>query len=73
MTKGWSPFSVLTKEDGNPIRMTGHTTDITERRRAEEALGKAYEEVEKRIEERIAELQREIAEHERLQQEMIET
>jgi len=45
---------------------------LQERRRAEEALEKAYTEVEKQVEERTAELKREVAERERLQQEIIE-
>jgi PAS domain S-box-containing protein len=46
--------------------------DITERKEAEKALQKAYAEMEKRVEERTAELRRETAERERLQQEVIE-
>jgi anti-anti-sigma regulatory factor len=41
------------------------------RQQAQEALKKAYAEVEKKVEERTAELKREIAERERLQQEVI--
>jgi len=46
--------------------------ELSERKQAEEALQKAYEEVEKQVEERTAELRKEIAERERLQQEVIE-
>ncbi|MCP4543811.1 MAG: GAF domain-containing protein [Chloroflexi bacterium] len=46
--------------------------ELTERKRAEEALQQAYAEVEKQVEERTAELQREVAERERLQQEVIQ-
>ena len=46
--------------------------ELAERVQAEDALQKAYAEVEKRVEERSAELQQEIAERERLQQEVIE-
>jgi DNA-binding LacI/PurR family transcriptional regulator/anti-anti-sigma regulatory factor len=45
---------------------------LQERKRAEEALEKAYAEVEKQVGERTAELKREVAERERLQQEIIE-
>jgi rsbT co-antagonist protein RsbR len=69
----------LYDEEGNIIGTFGVSTDITDRRRAEEALERAYAEVEQQVKERTAELQREIAERERaqgenlrLQQEVIE-
>jgi rsbT co-antagonist protein RsbR len=59
----------LYDEAGNIVGTFGISTDITARKRAEEALEKAYAEVEKQVEERTTELQREIAEHERAQEE----
>jgi DNA-binding LacI/PurR family transcriptional regulator/anti-anti-sigma regulatory factor/GAF domain-containing protein len=46
--------------------------ELAERKRAEEALEKAYAEVEKQVQERTAELRQETAARERLQQEVIE-
>jgi PAS domain S-box-containing protein len=63
----------LWDEAGNPVRMVGSTADITEQKAAEDALQKAYAEVEKQVEKRTAELRRETAERERLQQEVIES
>jgi rsbT co-antagonist protein RsbR len=64
---------------GRVVGIVGISRDITGRKQAEEALEKAYAEVEKQVEERTAELQREAAEREqaqeenlRLQQEVIE-
>jgi rsbT co-antagonist protein RsbR len=59
----------LYDEEGNIVGTFGISNDITARKRAEEALEKAYAEVEKQVEERTAELQHEIAEHERAQEE----
>lgn len=46
--------------------------DITERRRTDDSLQEAYAEMERKVEERTTELRREVAERERLQEEMIE-
>jgi len=56
-------------EEGSIAGTFGISNDITGRKRAEEALEKAYAEVEKQVKERTAELQREVAEHERAQEE----
>jgi PAS domain S-box-containing protein len=48
--------SVLLDEDGNEIGTVGFATDLRERKREQENLQKAYDELEKRVEERAAEL-----------------
>ncbi len=54
---------------GNIIGTFGTSRDITDRKRAEEALTRAYAEVEQQVAERTAALQQEIAERERIQEE----
>ena len=49
-------FSPIKDSNHNTIGLSGIIRDITERKRIEEALKKAYEEVEIRVEERTAEL-----------------
>jgi rsbT co-antagonist protein RsbR len=57
---------------GNIIGTFGVSRNITDRKQAEEALARAYAEVEQQVTERTAALQQEIAERERLQEEVIE-
>jgi PAS domain S-box-containing protein len=61
--------SVIRDEQGEPMALIGVAVDITERRRAEEALQKAYDAMELRVEERTADLART---NEQLKQEIAE-
>jgi len=62
--------NVLVKgEDSRPVAIEGVVTDITERKRIEKALQKAYDELEWQVKERTGEL---ISINEQLQQEIIE-
>jgi PAS domain S-box-containing protein len=71
------PRTVLTKKSRfiDPVTgqkyIVGSIRDITERKHDEETLKQAYEEVEKQVAERTAELRHETAERERLQHEVI--
>ena len=49
-------FRVLLNEAGEPVELVGAWADISERKLAQEALQKSYEELEKRIDKRTAEL-----------------
>lgn len=48
--------SVLVDDDGKEVGTVGFATDLRERKREQEALQRAYDELEKRVEERTAEL-----------------
>jgi PAS domain S-box-containing protein len=48
--------SLLFDDDGHEIGTVGFATDLRERKRGEEAVQKAYDELEKRVEERTLEL-----------------
>jgi PAS domain S-box-containing protein len=66
-------LSLITWRTKGEVFFTIIGNDITERKQAREALEQAYTEVERRVEERTSELQQEIAERGRLQQEIIES
>src|SRR5262249_58149634 len=53
---GLSSASVLLDEGGNEIGTVGFATDLRERKREQEELQKAYDDLEKRVEERATEL-----------------
>lgn len=59
-------------KDGNVIGLVGFSTDITRRKRAEEALERAYAEMEQQVKERTEELEQALVEQQRLQEEIIE-
>jgi PAS domain S-box-containing protein len=64
-------ISLIRDPTGEPVGFRGIIRDITERKRAEAMLERAYAEVEKQVEERTVELQREIIERKRAQAESL--
>jgi len=67
-------------EDGSPLRIVGTSLDISDRKRADEALQKAHDELERRVEERTAELasanqrlEREIGERKKIEEALRES
>ncbi|HSE83247.1 MAG TPA: PAS domain S-box protein, partial [Thermodesulfobacteriota bacterium] len=61
--------SIVTDADGKPVQFLTYIRDITQRKKAEEALRKAYDELEMRVQERTKEL---VKANEELQAEVIE-
>ncbi len=59
-------YGEVVKEKGKPVRINGVIRDITERREMEEALKKAHDELEKRVQERTEDLAEEKAKSESL-------
>jgi PAS domain S-box-containing protein len=60
-------------DDGKPRGIGGVTVDVTPRKRAEEEVRKLNEDLERRVEERTAELRREVAERKRAEEELRES
>lgn len=67
-------------ENGSPLRIVGTSLDISDRKRADEALQKAHDELERRVEERTAELasanqrlEREIGERKKIEEALRES
>lgn len=71
---------IIRNEQGKPVRMVGSMVDITARKQAEEALQQAHAELERRVQERTAELreanrrlEEEIAERKQIEQALKES
>jgi two-component system, cell cycle sensor histidine kinase and response regulator CckA len=56
-------------EQANPVRIVGTSLDITDRKRTEEALQKAHDELERRVQERTSEL---VGINQQLEQEIVQ-
>ena len=71
----WISLTVepLKDRDGNVIESRSMVINISERKRAEEALQKAHGELERRVEERTAELKQEIKERKQAEEMLLET
>jgi PAS domain S-box-containing protein len=64
----WLMSEIVKGTDGEPLAIVTSCEDITERKRTEEELRQYREELERLVEERTVELEKEIAEHEHTEQ-----